>query len=378
MSIYCYLYSITTHTKFLFKLEDQDRTGIDITMLTKICAIIVTYGNRFAYLSQVIHTLLQYENVQVIVVDNNSVLESKNKLLSLKKQNENKIKILYMKKNVGSSGGYKIGIEYVNKAIECDFLWLLDDDNQPKENALSVLLTFWEHLSLKDKEKKVCLASFRIKRQSQLKKNHAVTTPPELSLDRVITNNNWWLGINIFDSLHSLLMKVTHIHNPTSQQLFEKKSVQVKAIPYGGMFFHKQLIQTIGLPDEQFFLYRDDYEYTYRITANEGKIFLLFDSILEDIDVPSMASNGANPFVYDGMKENTFRIYYDIRNAIILQHRYKNIFIPNTWVYLLNSFIVIFIFVLITIPMLKFDYFKTLFPAVVHGFTGKTGKMSQH
>ena len=344
-------------------------------MSTKICALIVTYGDRFAYLSQVINALLKHENVQIVIVDNNSTSESKNKLLSLKQKYEERIKILYMKKNIGASGGFKIGIDYAYKSIRCDFLWLLDDDNQPKEKALPTLLTFWEHLSIKNKEEKVCLASFRIKRESRFKKKNTTTKTRELTPDRFITNTNWWLGFNIFESLKSIIMKISHLNKPTSERVFEKKWVQVKVIPYGGMFFHKNLIKTIGLPDEQFFLYRDDYEYTYRITTMKGKIFLLFNSILEDVDLPTVVSSGTNPFTYNAINENKFLIYYDIRNAIILQRRYKADFIPNNFLYIINSFIVLFAFVLITIPMLKFDYYKTLFPAIVHGFRGETGKL---
>ena len=57
-----------------------------------------------------------------------------------------------------------------------------------------------------------------------------------------------------------------------------------KSPPYGGLFFHRSIIDIIGLPDTNYFLYGDDFDFSYRITKKGGKIFLVTQSVIEDLE----------------------------------------------------------------------------------------------
>jgi len=93
-------------------------------------AVTVTYGNRFHLLKQVIDSALAEGVAKVIVVDNNSVPQSREQLKAYEHElGSDKIKVLYLDDNYGSAGGYKRGLEEAYEDPSCEFIWLLDDDN---------------------------------------------------------------------------------------------------------------------------------------------------------------------------------------------------------------------------------------------------------
>ena len=97
-----------------------------------VFVVTVTYGNRFHLLKQVIDAALSEGVSKVIVVDNNSDPESREKLREYEQKLGNeKIKVLYLDDNYGSAGGFKRGLGKAYNDPNCEFIWLLDEDNTP-------------------------------------------------------------------------------------------------------------------------------------------------------------------------------------------------------------------------------------------------------
>ena len=105
---------------------------------------------------------------------------------------------------------------------------------------------------------------------------------------------NGFIGFHIFD-FHSKIirfLKKVSLKKNVNQYMSEiadkctcdKNWGTVPVAPYGGLFFHKKLIDIIGYPMEDLFLYQDDFEYTYRITKNGGKIYLILNSTVKDLE----------------------------------------------------------------------------------------------
>lgn len=67
---------------------------------------IVTYGNRFHLLKQVIDAVLAQGIDKIIVIDNDSEQESKDQLKALEKNLSDVLKVTYLDKNYGSASGY--------------------------------------------------------------------------------------------------------------------------------------------------------------------------------------------------------------------------------------------------------------------------------
>lgn len=60
------------------------------------CVVIVTYGNRFAYLEQVIEALFREGIGKIIIVDNNSEESNRKQLLEFERGNKNNLKVIYL------------------------------------------------------------------------------------------------------------------------------------------------------------------------------------------------------------------------------------------------------------------------------------------
>jgi len=301
----------------------------------KVCTVIVTYGNRFHLLKQVMDACYKEGVDKIIVVDNASVKNSRDKLKEYESKNQERLKVIYLDENTGSAGGYKRGLEEAYNCKDCEFIWLLDDDNKPQKDSLKVLKEFWNRLDVGNKKEKITLLSYRPDRIQY--KEAIMTNNPDLVLGR----KNSFLGFHILD-LPKKIIRV--IKRKMGMQIFTEnlniKSGKVSVAPYGGMFFHKSLIDTIGYPREEFFVYADDHEWSYRVTKNSGEIYVVLDSVLEDIDT-SLGLRGTHTSLFYSLlnKSENFRLYYSTRNRII----FENIFCNNTIMYNLNKYVFNFI-----------------------------------
>ena len=300
----------------------------------KVCSVIVTYGDRFHLLKQVIEACYKEGVYRVIVIDNASEENSKKKLQELDK-NEDRLKVIYLDENTGSAGGYKRGLQEAYECEECEHIWLLDDDNKPQKKSLKVLKEFWGELENKEKEKKVSLLSFRSDRMAY--KEAIMTKNPNLVLGR----KNSFLGFHILD-LPKKVIRVLKRKIGIKTFIEEKniKSGKVSVAPYGGMFFHKKIIANIGYPREEFFVYADDHEWSYRITKDNGEIYVVLDSLVKDIDTSwNLKEKAKSPFYTYLNEGGDFRVYYAVRNRVYFERKdlvdIRYIHYMNIYIYIL-------------------------------------------
>lgn len=325
-----------------------------------VFAVTVTYGNRFHLLKQVIDSALSEGVSKVIVVDNNSEPESREMLKAYEKElGGDKIKVIYLDDNYGSAGGYEVGLKEVYKDPNCKFIWLLDDDNKPLDGSLMELLRFWDSLEIIDKEQKVALLSYRFnllwshvikhriikgKQPTELLKNsfcgfHIADLPTKLSI--------WF----------KLIRRVENDNNTI-------KVLTLPVAPYGGLYISKKLLDIIGFPNRDFYLYGDDTEWTYRITKTGGNIYLVLNSKVEDLTL----TYGKTPMAYNISKGDIYRVYYSIRNATYFQ--INNGLIKNELIYTLNMLVYI-----IAIGVYSGKNLKIIIKAIKDAYRGKLGKV---
>ncbi len=335
-------------------------------MSTSICldndmvyAVIVTYSNRFYLLDQVIKSCYAEGVDKIIVVDNNSDESSQKELRNLENNLKNGLKVIYLNKNSGSSGGYKRGLEEAYKDNNCSYIWLLDDDNKPQKGSLKRLKEYWKSLNKKEQNKKISLLSYRQDRKAY--KEAIVIGDP----DFVLGKQNSFLGFHIYSFLRKIVLR-----KPRPQALQENiNSGLVSVAPYGGMFFHKNIINTIGYPKEDFFVYADDHDWSYRIVNNGGEIHLLLDSMIEDIDT-SWHLSSTNESIFKMIaKGNPFRIYYTTRNRLFFERKYL---VKKPFLYLVNR--VVFQIILLFFTMKDLSNYKLFRNAVDDGLNGKMGE----
>lgn len=303
-----------------------------------ICVVTVTYNNRFKLLEQVVRKVKALGVESIIVVDNNSEMESRNNLINLELELQPYLKVIYLKENIGSAGGYSVGLKEFYNNNNCEFVWLLDDDNLPEEKSLDIIKDFWQNMSEKNKEENTALLSARDDRE--IYRTAVIEKDPNL----VIGSPNGFLGFSI--------MKIMKKQILASKSFSEINNGQVSAAYYGGLFMNKKLVREIGFPNENFFLYSDDIEFSNRIIRKGGQIIVLFNSMIRDIDDKwhdnkTKISILKLPHITEKNKD---RYYYQIRNRVYIEINFlKN----NSLLYYINK--IIYLFVLKIVLLIKKD-----------------------
>lgn len=261
----------------------------------KVVCVIVTYGNRLYTLEKVVDGCLKNGVDKIIIVDN----ASENIIPDYQR-----CEVIRLPENIGSAGGYKVGLEHAHKT-DCDFVWLLDDDNVPQENALNDLKQYYE-LIMEGFTKKelVCLVSNR----NNDFFSYLALLDGKGKLDAVIGSQNAVLGLNLFDYKRTRENAKLWSNPPKYKPCISKLPVAM----YGGMFFHKSLLDKIGYPNEDLFLYCDDYEWSNRIIEVGGKIILIPTSIVVDVENEPQRKRS----------EDDYRVYYGTRNHVLFQRKF--------------------------------------------------------
>ena len=335
--------------------------------IRNVFVVTVTYGNRFNLLKQVIDSALSEGVKKVIVIDNNSVFESRENLKKYENRlGNNKLKVIYLDDNYGSAAGFKRGIIEAYNDPECDFIWLLDDDNKPLKDSLINLLKFWDTVNIENKNYNIALLSYRFKKSRHVK-DAALLKKPEL----VLGLKNSFNGFHIKE-LH---IKIVRYFKRLIYGKFNYKKQEnicsfgvIPVAPYGGLFINKNIITHIGLPNEDYFVYADDHDWTYRITKSKGTIYLVIDSKIDDIDLSWNVPKEINENVFTIIsKGSSFRVYYSIRNRVYFERKYL---VNNKCIYIINilSFLII-------AKILNINNYKLIIKAIKDGYNSRLGKV---
>ncbi|WP_159022157.1 glycosyltransferase [Formosa sp. L2A11] len=294
----------------------------------KVTVVTVTYGNRYIYLSQVIEACIKQFVDKIIIVSNGSEESALKQLKQLSVAN-NCIKLIDLEENTGSANGFYQGLKEAHNS-GAEFIWILDDDNKPLENALLELKMFWQTNTLSNKES--ALLSYR--KDREIFKKAIQSSNPYFMLG----TRNSFLGFSVLSKLKKILFKDNVYYNP------DITHGKVAVAPYGGLFFHSNLIDEIGLPDKDFFLYADDHDFSYRITQGKGEIILVLKSELEDLETSfhlkkSKSILNTRYFGTDSKKA----IFYSVRNNVFFEKKFRNnilLYNCNKITYLILLFII--------------------------------------
>lgn len=216
-------------------------------MKPKIWIIIINFnGKRFldTCLSSVLN--LGYDNHKVVLVDNASTDRS----VQLVETNFPQVKIIKNNDNFGFAKGNNIGIKY---AIEhgANFVLLLNQDTIVERNLLNEAMKF--------------------------AKEHADASLfcPQIKYRN--TNKIWWAGSKLFTKKQfftSLSPKLGyHIGKKAEDRGQFNEARQVQYITGCALFIRKQVFDTIGFFDENFFMYGEDLDLSLRASKKGLKMY---------------------------------------------------------------------------------------------------------
>lgn len=233
----------------------------------KVIAVVVTY-NRKELLKEAIEALLnqEYNNCDVLIVDNASTDGTREYIDELLK--DARVHYENTGANLGGAGGFNYGMKRACQ-MGCDFVWVMDDDCIVHKNSLTELLNA----------------------DKQLNGNYGFLSSKVLWKDGSICKMN--------------IQKISLIKKVTD---WNKEIQQVIMGTFVSFFIKKTIVEEIGLPISDFFIWADDIEYSRRVSLKYPS-YLVNKSIVSHKSKNNIGSN----IVQDSI-ENLNRYSYAYRN----------------------------------------------------------------
>ncbi len=238
-----------------------------------VAACLVTF-NRLGLLRSVLPAVLnQSRKPDKVFVINNSSTDGTAEWLK-----EQEGITVITQDNTGSSGGQYTGIK---TAFEQGFewIWVMDDDVVPHPDALVKLLEIADENTV--------VSPLRL-----TSKNH-----PYL---------NDTIEFNMTNPFKSFWKQIV------STDLLQKKALKATGITFEGPLFNRKLVEKIGLPRFDFFIYGDDSEYFLRAERKGFSIVINTEALFSRLIDPP-----------EGFKFD-WKSYYQARNQIIIDRLYGN------------------------------------------------------
>lgn len=239
-----------------------------------VCAILVNYNGKVDT-EECVKSILncEYSNIKIIIVDNASSYDSLeyNEII-----NKEKCNIIYSKENVGFAGANNIGIKYAKLKYCPKYYLIINNDTVVSKNFLQPLISKFKENS------NVGIATSKIYYYNE----------PELL----------WFGGSYFDKT-LCEFKIYGIGEKDS----EKYSIE-KDIPFATAclwLLADNVIEEVGLINEEYFLYYEDADYCMRIREKGYSIEYVPKSIIYHKE--SRSTKKGSDLYY----------YYNTRNYLI-------------------------------------------------------------
>lgn len=281
-----------------------------------IHAVVVTYGSRRDLLYSCLDGCRRSGVHRAILVDNGARW---NVSEDMARDFPDFVTVVSMGRNRGSSPGFKAGLLAAIEA-EADLILVLDDDLAPTREALERLTRTLQTQAARLGRDSTAVVGFRhsaMERMIRVGRDAlaSTVTPPILQ----------WPGNHVLNRLLRATRVVLAPPDTQAREEFASGLVRVRFAPYGGLLMHREVVARVGLPDEDFVLYWDDVEWTHRISASGGRIFIDMQAPLIEMEVSHpfrerLLSRYHSTVLREGGK-NDYRVYYEVRNAIHFAQR---------------------------------------------------------
>lgn len=242
----------------------------------KVIAVIVTY-NRKELLKECINALLKqdYNNCDILVVDNASTDGTKQFIADELKNS--KVHYENTGANLGGAGGFNFGIRKACK-LECDFIWVMDDDCIVNNDSLTEL----------------------IKADEKLKGDYGFLSSIVL-----------WKDGNAAEMNKQKIIRIWY----KKAQYLKNGLLLTNHATFVSMFLKKEVILNVGLPIKEFFIWGDDVEYSNRIS----KIHNCY--IVGKSQVLHKTTNNVGSNIAIDNAERTNRYKYAYRNEMYIARK---------------------------------------------------------
>ncbi|MGM9843392.1 MAG: glycosyltransferase family 2 protein [Muribaculaceae bacterium] len=297
----------------------------------KISAVVVTY-NRINLLKRTVDCLRANGPVNEIVVVNNGSTDGTAEWLD----SQEDIHVIHQE-NVGGSGGFYTGIDYAYNS-GADWIWCMDDDVFPRADCMERLLDHIDNPEI------------------------GILAPRRLIDGEIFCHD--FQGYNLtnpFSSMYTGRIDNSAVNGP----------IFIAGTAFEGPFIRREVVEKIGLPTRDLFIFCDDTDYCIRTLQAGYKILYVPDALMDKQKFFS------NDDWAERNRKKKWKRYYQARNSAYLNHHYGK----NWGVKYLRGFINVFGSIataFFTAPFSKAWSYKDipiLWRAYRDGVNEKLGKM---
>lgn len=241
-----------------------------------ITAVVVTF-NRRELLQKNIACLRRQRELTTILVVNNGSIDGTHEWLD----EQTDLRVIHQE-NVGGSGGFYTGIAVAYEA-GADWIWCMDDDVFPREGCLTALLQ-------EAKDEKV-----------------GILAPRRFLDGKIFTNDFQRYNLtNPFASMYEGKLRKMQITDTT----------EIAGTAFEGPFIRRAVVEQVGLPNKELFIFCDDTDYCLRTVLSGWKILY----------VPAAQMDKQLFFSNDTWAEREqkkkWKRFYHVRNSTYLNHHY--------------------------------------------------------
>ncbi len=206
----------------------------------RVVAVVVTF-NRLPLLRRLVARLGETEGLyEVLVVDNASTDATGAWLAGTPTTGEIPLLGRTLDHNTGGAGGFHDGLAWAIDR-DADLVWLMDDDGLPARECLSRLLEhdydFWGPLVVDENDPEQLVFPMRLPGSATVVRS--LTRACERASEGVLVDT---------------------------------------VIPFNGVLVTRELVDLIGLPREEFFIWGDDVEYLWRAREAGARVATVTDA----------------------------------------------------------------------------------------------------
>ena len=208
----------------------------------RIAAVVVTF-NRLDLLQRLVGALADTDGLDEILVVDNASTDGTGEWLRSAEADTERLHARHLADNTGGAGGFHEGLRW---AVErgADLVWLMDDDGLPEPGCLRTLLAH-------DGDARLLGAGGRRRDRSR-----AAGLPDPAARAAPGWCTRW----------------------PTSAPPPTDGLIRDIVIPFNGVLLTRALVERIGLPRAEFFIWGDDHEYRLRAERSGARIATVVDA----------------------------------------------------------------------------------------------------
>lgn len=296
--------------------------------------VIVTFNRKDKLITAIKSVLEQTIQPQRIVIVDNHSNDGTQDMVKKNYQDaidSGLIDYHYLSENIGGSGGFSKGVRF---ASECDteYIAVSDDDAFYRKN-------YFEEIS-----------------------KAAIENPKIKAFQGVAYDSNT-------DKISIQGKKIVNWNSLDSESIrMQNGNVYADLATFVGFTFTKEVVNEIGFPVDNFFIWNDDAEYSLRM-RNRTKILQVKDAVVDHAGTQRV----------HGTLTPIWKTYYGFRNKIVLRKQYSK---SKLMAQLINVFLLMRqIMATIVKPSYKgkrYKYMKAFVDAFKDAQSGKMGKNKKY